>query len=301
MALSIFEVVTFSNAVESFFIAKRAQRLSEHTLCDYRNTFKKFIQYIGDDCEIESLDSSTIACFLAESKDVSKKTILNYHTGLSSLWNYLVEMGIVENNIVRLVKPPRPDVRQILPFTKQDIIAILGATKDRQFEIRDRAIILLLLDTGIRSAELCALKLKNISLDNRRIVVKGKGDKERKLPICDVTHDALQSYFRLRGLSKTKDYHTGIFITSVGKVINRGGLRKLMERIGIRSDVPNCHPHRFRHTFAIQFLRNGGNIYTLQALLGHTTLDMVKRYLAIAQMDLERDHERASPVRRWGL
>lgn len=112
---------------------------------------------------------------------------------------------------------------------------------------------------------------------------------------------ALQSYFQARRLHKTKDYHSEIFITSVGKVINRGGLRKLMERIGIRADVPNCHPHRFRHTFAIQFLRNGGNIYTLQAMLGHTTLDMVKRYLAIAQMDLDRDHEKASPVKRWGL
>ena len=301
MALSILETITLSSAVESYFIAKRAQRLSEHTLRDYGNTFKKFARFVGDDCEINALDSSIIARFLAESKDVSKKTILNYHTGLSSLWNYLVEMGIVETNIVRLVKPPRPDVRQILPYTRQDIIAILNATKDRQFEIRDRAIIYLLLDTGMRSAELCGLKVKNISLDNCRILVRGKGDKERRLPICDTTHDALQSYFRFRGLIKTRDYHADLFMTSVGKVLNRAGLRKLMERIGIRSDVPNCHPHRFRHTFAIQFLRNGGNIYTLQALLGHTTLDMVKRYLAIAQMDLERDHEKASPVRRWGL
>ena len=301
MTLNNIQTVTLSSALEKFLIAKRAQRLSDHTLRDYRNTFKKFVRFVGEDCDINRLDSSIIASFLAEANNVSKKTILNYHTGLSSFWNYLVEVGVVENNIVRLVKPPRPDERQILPFTRQDVVAILGATKDRQYEIRDRAIILLLLDTGVRSDELCSLKLKNISLDNSRIVVKGKGDKERKLPICDATHDALQLYIKARRLNKTKDYNAHIFMTSAGKAINRAGLLNLMGRIGIRSDVPNCHPHRFRHTFAIQFLRNGGNVYTLQALLGHTTLDMVKRYLAIAQTDLERDHDRASPVKRWGL
>jgi HAMP domain-containing protein len=65
--------------------------------------------------------------------------------------------------------------------------------------------------------------------------------------------------------------------------------------------VQNSHPHRFRHTFAIQFLRNGGNIYTLKAILGHTSLDMTKRYLYIAQTDIARDHEKASPVKGWGL
>jgi len=83
--------------------------------------------------------------------------------------------------------------------------------------------------------------------------------------------------------------------------LNRSALQQLLEVIGVRAGVSNCHPHRFRHTFAIQFLRNGGNIYTLQAMLGHTTLDMVKKYLAIAQTDLDRDHEKASPVKGWAL
>ena len=96
MALQTFEKITLSNAIEMYFVAKRAQRLSEHTLRDYNNTFNKFVHFVGEERDIDGIDSSMIASFLAVSNGVSKKTTLNYHTGLSSLWNYLVEMGLAE-------------------------------------------------------------------------------------------------------------------------------------------------------------------------------------------------------------
>ncbi len=79
----------------------------------------------------------------------------------------------------------------------------------------------------------------------------------------------------------------------------RDNLGNLLKRIGDRAGVSNIHPHRFRHTFAINYLRNGGNVFALQAMLGHTTLDMVKRYLQIMQIDLEREQQKASPVDNW--
>ncbi len=83
-------------------------------------------------------------------------------------------------------------------------------------------------------------------------------------------------------------------------------MRKLMnlyslQRIVTHWIAANVHPHRFKHTFAIQYLRNGGDAYTLQKLLGHSTLDMVRKYLALAQLDLDKAHKRASPVDNWAL
>ena len=92
-----------------------------------------------------------------------------------------------------------------------------------------------------------------------------------------------------------------LFATREGAVMQRTGLRLLIFRIGTRAGVPDAGIHRFRHTFAINFLRNGGDPWSLQMMLGHSTMEMVKTYLSIAQADLDNSHKLASPVDHWRL
>lgn len=294
---------TLSIAITSYYEAKRSQRLSEHTLSDYSNTFRKFSSFVGEDCRIDRIKPETIIRFLASNDQVSKKTTLNYHTALSSLWTHLVKFGHADTNIVRLVTPPRPEEKQIVPFTKEEVVSMLKTVTGFKSEDRNKSIILLLLDSGLRSSELCSLIARDINFENKNIRTMGKRSKERYVPFHNATGEVLKKYFIKRGLAGYGKRNSPVFITFhvPPMPMQRDGLFHIIEKIGLRAGVQNCHPHRFRHTFAIQFLRNGGNIYTLQAILGHTSLDMVKRYLHIAQTDVEKDHEKASPVKGWGL
>jgi site-specific recombinase XerD len=256
---------------------------------------------VGPDCGIDSITPKIIARFLASRNGLSKKTLLNYHTALSSLWTHLVRNEIVEKNIVRVVVPPEPEIKQATPFTRGEINALLDEAERSEHSVRNRVLILLLLDTGMRASEICNLRSKDINLQEKRVRVAGKGDKERRIPFCQATRDNLEKYLSVRGIEKFQKRNERVFVTCWGNSLDRHGLRHILERLSHRAGVQGCHPHRFRHTFAIQFLRNGGNVYTLQALLGHTSLDMVKKYLAIAQTDIDGDHAKASPVKGWGF
>jgi len=130
--------------------------------------------------------------------------------------------------------------------------------------------------------------------------VYGKGTKERILAIGRRTCKAIWRYLATR-----EDYLPSdpLFAQhdDLTKPLSRRALHTLISRIGERAQIQGVHPHRFRHTFAIIFLRNGGDIYSLQAMLGHTGLDMVREYLAIVEADVANAHRKASPIDNWGI
>jgi site-specific recombinase XerD len=319
--------LSLSQAIEGFLLDCASRRLSAHTVSDYATTFRRFVAFIGADIPLVDIDATTIRRFMAflstpqegggavkkPPKPLSKKTSLNYHTGLSALWSWAVSEKLVERNVVREVEPPRPEQPAIVPFSRTDIKALLEACERtrgysrpgkricdnaRPSALRDKTLILLLLDTGMRASEVCSITARTVDLKNKRIWVMGKGDKERSLPISAETAKALWAYMSSRSEAKAS---APLFVTRDGRPMDRVVLLEMLSDLGTKAGVMDVHPHRFRHTFAINFLRNGGNVYELQMALGHTTLEMVRRYLALAETDLERAHEEASPVARWQL
>jgi site-specific recombinase XerD len=242
---------------------------------------------------------------------LSNKTLRNHHAALSALWTWAIAEGICSDNPMHHIKRPKPRKHVIQPFTDEDIRAILEVlqtisyvhprghelcTYDHVQALRNRAILLLLLDTGMRASELCTLTLGGLNLSARSVKVLGKGDKERLLPFSTYTAAALQEY--IRHDRWTADRDEPLFVTLRREPLTRNALGQLCRSLGRRAGVLHCHPHRFRHTFAIMFLRAGGNIYALRAILGHTTLQMAQNYLHIMQSDLDETHRTASPVAR---
>jgi integrase/recombinase XerD len=127
------------------------------------------------------------------------------------------------------------------------------------------------------------------------VFVTGKGSKERHCYLGATTRRSLWRYLVERGSNPEEP----LFTTQIGRPFTRSWLRRVVSNAGKRAGVANAYPHRFRHTFAVQFLRNGGDIFTLQMLLGHSSLEMVKHYARLAAIDAEQAHRRASPADHW--
>jgi site-specific recombinase XerD len=327
--------IQLSKAIDGYLLDARARQLSDRTIEGYERSMRRFLDWIDGDpimSEITADDIRRFQVWLGRVKRapagiinrppqrLSKKSILNIHIALSALWTWAGNEGFVDTHIVRSITPPRPEKRAIEPFSKNEVTAMLEAcerteeydrpgkatcSNARPTANRDKAMILLLLDTGMRASEMVAdpphnrpgLRICDVDERNKCITVFGKGDKERVVMISHKTLKALWRYLLTRPDAKPTD---ALFASSrTGRPLTVSGLGQTIRYLGDRCGIHNAHPHRFRHTFAINFLRNGGKTLELQRLLGHTTLDMVKRYVKLAQVDLEKAHQRASPVANW--
>jgi integrase/recombinase XerD len=332
--------LTLSQALTGFIFYKSATGKSEHTIADYDVTRKKALAYFQSDPPLAAITRDDWIAFFSwlthdyrsqpagiaprPVKPLAPKTIFNIHTNLSSFYSWAVKEGLADRNLIQTIDRPGYEKPVILPFTKDDCAALLkacattrawrtsAATASARYTAdRDRAIVLLLLDTGIRAEELCTITLSDLNLDANTIIVRGKGrgrdKKERTVHFGKLCAKALWRYLlpRLHPSSFTRSVPPSPLFLSRAVIddtpMNRKSLYQLIKDLGDRAGVPHCHPHRFRHTFAITYLRNGGDVFTLQLLLGHSDMEMVRRYAAIAQSDCAASHRRASPVDNWRL
>jgi len=318
MKYSINTMLTFDQAVDGFLLAKRAEQKSPNTLDQYAWAFAKLTDWLGPNARFDAITTNQIREFLVSVETLSAKSVHAIQAALSSLWTWAVAEGYTERHIIRPIPLPRVEEPDIVPLTQNEVRRLLaacdttrayhsnrhpdGTTNCRPTALRDRAIILFLLDTGIRASELCALRVRDVNMETRAVDVVGKGRKRRTVYFAKRCHQALWRYQVTRQPHLTPDQP----LFHVGEVdrpdpFDRCVLSRLLTRIGKRAEVLPANPHRFRHTFAIEFLRNGGNLFALQDLLGHTKLEMVRRYARLVQADREAAHKLASPADNWRL
>jgi len=316
--------LTLKQFIQGYLLSIGARHLSPHTISDYKNTFNKFVPFVGPDIPFASITRQNVEAFLSsftikkpgskrEKNVITKKTLLHYHIALAAMWTWAISEEITSTHVIHNVQAPKPEQREIIPLTETEFKLLLSATLRSKVYTRpgkrkcdnvllnaerSRAILLLMLDTGFRANELCSITLKQVDQRNNRIQVFGKGALERSVPFSPRTAQALWRYLTTRSEVEPDE---PLFITSQRRAMDRGQFAKFLNFLAKRAGVQNVHPHRFRHTFAIQYLRNGGDPYTLQKMLGHSTLDMVKKYLALAQIDIDKAHKHASPVDNWSL
>lgn len=322
-----------SNAIEEYTIARND--LSPKTMEDYRYYLRQWLTFAGD-VDLEGVRLLDLERFMAHMRDVyrtragrplSQAGLQNCWTALRSFWRWASDSRSDLANVsegLRTVKVPEPVV---LPLDKGEIQALIEACyrsalattdKRRSFRYgrreayRDVAILLVLLDTGIRVGELHRLDVGHIDLQGFELEVKpyrsGRKSQPRIIPFTRDTQAVLLRWFTQRKESGdeplTRDGDLlpdtpAFVILDSGQRLPVRAVEHMLVRLGERAHVANVHPHRFRHTFAIEYLRNGGDPWTLQRMLGHSTMEMVRRYLHFAREDIRGAHARASAVAHW--
>lgn len=323
--------IKLSQAIDGCLFYKRASGKSQHTIADYKVAFDKLKLYFTDDPAIESITRQDLVGFFAWLRDdyvshptgcaprrpvkLSNKTIQNTHIAISALWTWAIEEQFATHHIVRQIRPPAANAPIIEAFTQSDLQQLLkacersqswkthqGTTNAIPTADRNAAIVMFLVDTGVRASELCALIFSDINFQASSVRITGKGNKQRIVYFGKRASRVLWRYL-VPCLSTTANPADPVFTSGhdPSEPLTRNALGQLLSRIGERAGVPNVHPHKFRHTFAINYLRNGGDLFTLQELLGHSDLKMVRRYAHIVQVDCANAHQKASSADNWKL
>jgi integrase/recombinase XerD len=232
-------------------------------------------------------------------RPLSGHSVNTYLRGVRAFWSWLKREGIIEDNPFDQFKIPRAPHKVINAFTEAQLGALLAAIDLESREgFRDYVFILTLLDTGLRLSELLGLITDDMQIEEATLKVMGKGRKERTVPVGKRVCQLLWKYTCLYRPDPAGPRIQNVFLTFDGRPITRNRLQTRMAQYGRKAGLQGvrCSPHTLRHTAAISFLRNGGNAFTLQRLLGHSSLEMTRHYCEVADIDLKEAHRTASPV-----
>lgn len=288
-----------------------ARNLSPRTLVTYRDGLQRFYRWFaqahGEEAEITARRiREFVAHRLASGK--SHLTARAELTALRALFTFLVLDEVIarDENPMRLVPNPKGPMRDIVPLTGQQVQRLLDCFDlDKPAQRRDQVICLLILDTGLRVGEVVRLTMGDIDFDRSSIAVDGKGRKHRTAYVGRKMEEVLHDYMEncRPGIANGHDTLFPPTRRSTSATMQPHYLSEIIRKKMDEAGIPrmNSSGHRLRHTFAANFVRAGGNVFALQRLLGHSKLDMTRRYVMLAEEDLAEAHRKASPVDRMAL
>jgi integrase/recombinase XerC len=284
--------------VERFLTFIRAERnVSEHTLRAYRKDLNIFLQESSIK-DIRDTDVLDVRGYVASqvSKGLNKSTVSRRLSSLKSFFNYLCREGIMDSNPAKIVPSPKSAQKAPLFLTVDDAFGLVEKPDGMDFiSVRNRAVLELLYSSGIRVGELSSLDIEDIDIKEGIMRVRGKGKKERLVPIGSTALDAIKSYIIERHLVKKKE--KALFINRSGKRLTERTLRRIVVKyareFGIQGRIG---PHTLRHTFATHLLQDGADLRAIQELLGHESLSTTQKYTHLDIKHLMDVYDTAHPL-----
>jgi site-specific recombinase XerD len=304
------------DVVRAYELANQAEGKSDKTVRWYNEMLRSFQNYLAAQNQCADLSIFNIhmvrdyILYLRskpkfaghpdipkQDKVLSPRTVLCHIRALKAFSSWLHSEGYTEENRLKNLKLPKAPATIVEPLSTEEMKAIFASVnKNSPIGFRNHVILLTVLDTGLRASEATGIRLGNINVDDGYIKVMGKGQKERIVPVGKVVQKVLWTYITMMRPKPHNADCDRLFLSSTGNPITVNTIKLLFSRLAKASGVTRLHAHLCRHTFAINYLLNGGDIFSLQAILGHTTLEMVRHYLHFTSSQVAALHHKYSPI-----
>ncbi len=279
------------------------KNVSPHTGRGYLSDLEQFADFFGG-ADIASIDYRALREFVGHLHrlGLKKSSIARKLSAIRALFKHLHRRGVVHNDPARLLATPRRERRLPTVLTVDDAQRLMDAPgrereTDRESGLRDRAVLETLYSTGIRAGELVGINRDDINASDRLVRVRGKGRKERIVPIGRKAIDAIEEYL---ARARTAAGEPAVFTNPSGKRLTVRSVQRILEKyrkeLGLSQ---NASPHALRHSFATHLLESGADLRAIQELLGHASLSTTQRYTHVnldMLMDVyDKAHPRAAP------
>jgi integrase/recombinase XerD len=296
------------SALTEFLLDRQSFGRKPATIRFYRGHLSAMAEFMeGTGVEIvEQVSPSTLRAWFAHlhERDISHNTIAAYDRAARAFFAFCRQEGWVDEDPMGNRRRIRQEKRRPDTLDLDEVKALIQTCNEDTFGIRDRAIMLLLLDTGLRAGELVGLTMDDIELDNHhgRVYVRAETSKsrhDRMVPFQRQTAKALQMWFSVRPGTDGPIFLAADGVNMGKDPLTAGGLNQLMHRHAQEAGLEEEHGrwcHIWRHTFAKRYVLAGGDLETLRRFLGHSSLDTVQIYLSFRTQDLEEKHAKLSPV-----
>lgn len=297
----------FNEVKKKFMLRCFALRLADTTIGAYEEFFGSFEKFVKAENKLntfEQVDTIALRRYLVLlSSTMCGVTVEGYYRKLKTLYNFLLNEGLITINPLNTIERPKVAKRKIQTFNSNEVYAMLNAYDVNTFiGLRNYTLLSFLLATGVRRSEFVNLTIFDVDLQADIIRVIGKGDKERLIPIGKKLKLMLKRYLKARAEYLEQECKhktsTAFFISRYGEKLQLSGansiFQSLKKHLGLRGK--RFSAHIWRHTFAKSFLLNGGDVFSLQELLGHADVDTTRIYINLNTQELKQQNDKYNPL-----
>ncbi len=290
-----------SKTCKEFLRSLRERNVSPHTIKAYSGDLATFACYVGSR-QFEQIDHVTIRGFLSSlyEKGLGKTSVARALAAVRSLYRWLAQEGIVEQNPAALVSTPKLPKKLPRVPTVEEMNSVLDGDMPEiaWFPERDRLMLELLYGCGIRNSELVGINIDDVRLSAEAILIRGKGKKERYVPFGEVVTSALAKYLPARQLvlSESRKNTPALLVNQRGGRLTTRSVGRIIKKIAVAKGLSaDVHPHTLRHAFGTHMLEEGADLRAIQEMLGHERLSTTQRYTQLSMKHLIQVYDQTHP------